>query len=76
MLVKLKYRQSTSTVPHPPHAPPAPFKKDEQEVRRKHDIAPSKPHDITPPKHHDPEEEGVLGEADRPQPPSEKPEAD
>lgn len=54
-------------VPHTPPVPPVPFKKDEQEVRRKHDTP--------PPRHHDPEEEGVLGETDRPTPPSDKPES-
>ena len=49
----------------PPHVPHVPLKKEEQEVRRRHDVA--------PPKHHDPEEEGVLGEKERPAPPSEKP---
>lgn len=71
MIVKIKYRRAAGTVPHrPPHVPPEPFKKDEREVRHKHDIAPQ------PLGHHDPEEEGVLGEADRPKKPSEKPEAE
>lgn len=52
--------------PHVPHVPPLPQEKQEDEVRRKHDI---------PSKHHDPEEEGVIGEVDRPAQPSEKPEA-
>lgn len=49
----------------PPHVPHVPLKKEEQEVRRRHDLQ--------PPKHHDPEEEGVLGEKERPAPLSEKP---
>lgn len=68
MPAKLQRIQAASTATHPPHvAPRVPLKKDEQEVRRKHDTS--------QPKHHDPEEEGVLGEADRPAPLSEKPEA-
>ncbi|MDQ3058426.1 MAG: hypothetical protein M3R45_02720 [Pseudomonadota bacterium] len=70
MSVKLPQRRAAITATQPPHVPPAPhvpLKKEEQEVRRRHDIPPVK--------HHDPEEEGVLGEADRPAPPSEKPRA-
>jgi hypothetical protein len=68
MPAKSQHIRATNTTPHPPHEPQVPhvpFKKDEQEVRRKHD---------TPaPKHHDPEEEGVIGETDRPEPSSDKP---
>jgi hypothetical protein len=53
--------------PRPPHVPHVPLKKEEQEVRRRHDLPAPQP------KHHDPEEEGVLGEKERPAPPSEKP---
>lgn len=69
MPVKFRHNRAVGTTApsHEPNAPPVPVKKDEQEVRRKHDIP--------PPRHHDPEDEGVLGEADRPAPPSEKPEA-
>ena len=71
MLVQPQHLGASSMAPHSPHpphqpeVPHVPLEKHEQEVRRRHDTP--------PPKHHDPEEEGVLGETDRPRPPSEKP---
>jgi hypothetical protein len=56
---------ANSQPPHVPHVPHVPLRREEQEVRCKHDIAPRH--------HHDPEEEGVMGEKDRPAPSSDKP---